>query len=211
MIGKWNLQMLQTRFEHNQMSRPLGHGSNVAFFPSLAVCRSLKSPLSGTYLPINNSWKYLMLVLRWTTGDLSNRQNQSWIFCCWHHLLFPFQGHTFSPDVLRKRIAQTDLSCTCWFKKADMNISALTWKFDLTPTIIMDIFWSLLWLWNDSNRYNCRLEIFNAQSWYQNLESRVKYIISIMIYLFFYSLTIAKKNMHIKLQTLRKDLFYKNH
>ncbi len=182
MIGKSNLQMLQTKFELGQMSRLLGHGSNVAFFP-LWLCAVARNPLflAPIYPSITQENISCCAVLRWTTGDLSNRQNQSWIFCCWHHLLSPFQGHTFSPDVLRIRITQTDFSCTCWFEKADMDISALTWKFDLIPTIVMDIFWSLLWLWYD--RYNCRLVFFFLMP---NPGTKIYFIL-------FYSLTIAKK------------------
>ncbi len=129
-------------------------------FSLFLLCAVAWNPLFLAPIYPSITQKISHVVLRWTTGDLSNRPNQSWIFCCWHHLLSPFQGHTFSPDVLRIRITQTDFSCTCWFEKADMDISALTWKFDLIPTIVMDIFWSLLWLWYDSNRYNCRLVFF---------------------------------------------------
>lgn len=138
MIGKWNLQMLQTRFELDQMSRPwIQH----CIFPSLAVCRYPKSPLSGTYLPINNSWKYLMLVLRWTTGDLSNRQNQSWIFCCWHHLLFPFKDTPFHQMFSEKESHR--LICL-----ALVDLKRQIWTFQhLRGNLIW--YWQLLWIYSD--------------------------------------------------------------
>ncbi len=181
MIGKWNLQMLQTRFEHN-----LGHGSNVAFFPLWLYAVA---------------WNPLFLAPIYPS---ITRENISCLCCA-------EPQETFRTDRISPGYSAVDI-ISCFLSKdtpfhqmfsekeshrliclALVDLKRQIWTFQHFRG---NLIWhrQLLWIYSD-HYYDYEMTatdiivdsrfFLNAQSWYQNLESRVTYIISIMIFFFF--------------------------